>query len=158
MHKVTVEGCLNYVSNRFELVLLLSHRAHELHSGVVPLVSVKGDQKKTAISICEMSDGKLEPDELRKAVIEKLYKQILSSNITISERPVTQLMPVFQSNDTTDSVEFSSEDSFFSAGFSSDMHSPDSVIGSDEEETVIQTEDEDFGGDFSFDDDIDVDD
>ena len=57
MARVTVEDCLDYVENRFELVLKASRRAHDLELGAVdPMVSEDND-KPTVIALREIAAG-----------------------------------------------------------------------------------------------------
>ena len=68
MARVTVEDCLDYVDNRFELVLLATKRARQLTYGVEALVPEEND-KPTVIALREIAEGLIskeilnEPDE-----------------------------------------------------------------------------------------------
>lgn len=49
MARITVEDCLEKVSNRFELVLLATKRARQLFQGAKPLVEIApGDRHGSA--------------------------------------------------------------------------------------------------------------
>lgn len=65
MARITVEDCLNYVDNRFELVLLAAKRARQLLAGAEPLVSW-GKDKATVVALREIASGKLNLDKLRE--------------------------------------------------------------------------------------------
>jgi len=56
MARVTVEDCIRYYPNRFEMVLLASRRARQLLRGVPPMVESEGD-KPTVHALREMGDG-----------------------------------------------------------------------------------------------------
>ena len=57
MALVTVEDCLKYVENRFDLVLKASERARKLELGLVdPLVPLDND-KPTVIALREIAAG-----------------------------------------------------------------------------------------------------
>ncbi|MCF6767308.1 DNA-directed RNA polymerase subunit omega [Thiotrichales bacterium 19S11-10] len=57
MARVTVEDCLEYVDNRFQLVLLAAKRArHLMQSGEEPLVEWDND-KPTVVALREVADG-----------------------------------------------------------------------------------------------------
>ena len=60
MARVTVEDCLQYVDNRFELVLLGSKRARQLASGRDSLVEWEND-KPTVVALREIAEGKITP-------------------------------------------------------------------------------------------------
>ena len=53
MARVTVEDCIDKVSNRFELVLLASHRSRQISSG--SQISVDRDNDKTRLLHCAKS-------------------------------------------------------------------------------------------------------
>lgn len=58
MARVTVEDCLKYVANRFDLVLKAARRAHLLELGTAdPLVPVDND-KPTVIALREIAENK----------------------------------------------------------------------------------------------------
>ncbi len=59
MARVTIEDCLGYVENNFELVLKASVRARALANGAQPLVDEEGD-KPTVIALREIAEGLLE--------------------------------------------------------------------------------------------------
>jgi len=57
MARVTVEDCLGYVENRFELVLLASMRARDLlRTGQEPMVEWDND-KATVVALREIAKG-----------------------------------------------------------------------------------------------------
>jgi DNA-directed RNA polymerase subunit omega len=49
MARITVEDCLEKVSNRFELVLLATKRARQLFQGAKPLVATANREIVTAL-------------------------------------------------------------------------------------------------------------
>ena len=65
MARVTVEDCLENVSNRFELVLIASKRARQLSRGSDPLVPTEGD-KVTVIALREIAAGLID-----KSILEE---------------------------------------------------------------------------------------
>ena len=58
MARVTVEDCLPYVENNFELVLKAARRARDISHGAQPLVEEMGD-KPTVIALREVAAGLL---------------------------------------------------------------------------------------------------
>ncbi len=58
MARVTVEDCLDNVTNRFELVMIASKRARQLANGREPLVEPEND-KPTVVALREISEGKV---------------------------------------------------------------------------------------------------
>ncbi len=58
MARITVEDCLQYVDNNFELVLKAAKRARDISHGAQPLVAEEGD-KPTVIALREIAEGLL---------------------------------------------------------------------------------------------------
>ena len=75
MARVTVEDCIDKVDNRFELVLMASHRARAISSGSSILVARDND-KNPVVALREIADSKLQPSDLREDVIHALQKQV----------------------------------------------------------------------------------
>ncbi|MCA1952813.1 MAG: DNA-directed RNA polymerase subunit omega [Hyphomicrobiales bacterium] len=73
MARVTVEDCVDKVENRFELVLLASHRARMLSSGAQPLVTRDRD-KNPVVALREIADERLSPGDLKEDFIHSLQK------------------------------------------------------------------------------------
>lgn len=73
MARVTVEDCVDKIENRFELVLLASHRARMLASGASPLVTRDRD-KNPVVALREIADEHLMPGDLKEDFIHSLQK------------------------------------------------------------------------------------
>ena len=56
MARVTVEDCLDNVSNRFQLVLVATTRARQIAMGQTPLLEEEND-KPTVIALREIAEG-----------------------------------------------------------------------------------------------------
>ena len=75
MARVTVEDCIDKVDNRFELVLLASHRARQISSG--SQISVDRDNDKNpVVALREIADEKLSPGDLKEDLIHSLQKHV----------------------------------------------------------------------------------
>lgn len=70
MARLTVEDCLDYVDNRFELVLVAARRARQLAMGADPLVPVDND-KPTVLALREIAEDLIDDTVLNEAVIEQ---------------------------------------------------------------------------------------
>ncbi len=57
MARITVEDCLHYVPNRFELVLVAAQRAKQLLKGSRPLV--ESDNKELVTALREVAADKI---------------------------------------------------------------------------------------------------
>jgi DNA-directed RNA polymerase subunit omega len=73
MARVTVEDCVDKVSNRFDLVLYSGFRARQLSGGSEPLVDRDRD-KNPVVALREIADRKLTPDVVREEYIKSLQK------------------------------------------------------------------------------------
>ena len=73
MARVTVEDCVMKIPNRFELVMLASHRAREISSGVEETVQRDND-KNPVIALREIADEKISFGNVREALISGLQK------------------------------------------------------------------------------------
>jgi len=75
MARVTVEDCVDKVPNRFELVMLASHRAREISAGAAITVDRDND-KNPVVSLREIADETQQADDLRERMIEANQTQI----------------------------------------------------------------------------------
>lgn len=57
MARVTVEDCLRFVDNRFDLVLKAASRAHALELGAVDPMVERENDKPTVIALREIAGG-----------------------------------------------------------------------------------------------------
>ena len=74
MARVTVEDCVDKISNRFELVLLAAHRARAITSGSGLLVDRDND-KNPVVALREIAEETQGADELRERLIESMRTQ-----------------------------------------------------------------------------------
>ncbi|MCU7872946.1 MAG: DNA-directed RNA polymerase subunit omega [Candidatus Thiodiazotropha sp. (ex Lucinoma borealis)] len=70
MARVTVEDCMDYVDNRFDLVLLATKRARQLANGVEPLLPWEND-KPTVMALREIAEGLISHSEMDKQAAEE---------------------------------------------------------------------------------------
>ena len=75
MARVTVEDCIDKVSNRFELVLLAAHRARMISGGVEPSLDRDND-KNPVLALREIAVESVTFDELMESTIESHQRQI----------------------------------------------------------------------------------
>ncbi|MEM9223434.1 MAG: DNA-directed RNA polymerase subunit omega [Pseudomonadota bacterium] len=73
MARVTVEDCVDKVDNRFELVLLASHRARLISSGS-PIQVDRDKDKNPVVALREIADQRVYPDDLKEELIHSLQK------------------------------------------------------------------------------------
>lgn len=75
MARVTVEDCIDKVENRFELVLLASHRARMIASGASITIQRDND-KNPVVSLREIAEATLAPEDLKEDFIQSLQKHV----------------------------------------------------------------------------------
>ncbi|WP_416796028.1 DNA-directed RNA polymerase subunit omega [Ciceribacter azotifigens] len=75
MARVTVEDCIDKVDNRFELVLLASHRARQISQGSQITVDRDND-KNPVVALREIADETLSPGDLKEDLIHSLQKHV----------------------------------------------------------------------------------
>lgn len=75
MARVTVEDCIDKVENRFDLVLMAAHRARMISSGV-PILVDRDNDKNPVVSLREIADEHITPDDLREDLIHSLQKHV----------------------------------------------------------------------------------
>lgn len=74
MARITNRDCLEKVENRFDLVLLASHRTRQIAGGA-PINVPKDNDKPTIISLREIAQGFVNPSELKESLLVSLRKQ-----------------------------------------------------------------------------------
>ena len=75
MARVTVEDCVDKVPNRFELVLLASHRARMISSGS-HLTIDRDNDKNPVVALREIAELTVAPDDLKEDLIHSLQKYV----------------------------------------------------------------------------------
>ena len=75
MARVTVEDCIDKVDNRFELVLLASHRARMISSGS-PLTVDRDNDKNPVVALREVAESSISPQDLKEDLIHSLQKHV----------------------------------------------------------------------------------
>lgn len=58
MARITVDDCIKYIPNRFDLALAATYRARQLAMGSTPMVEPNKD-KPTVIALREIAQGKV---------------------------------------------------------------------------------------------------
>ena len=75
MARVTVEDCIDKVDNRFELVLIASHRARMLAAGS-PITIDRDRDKNPVVALREIADSTISPDDMKEDLIHSLQKYV----------------------------------------------------------------------------------
>ena len=96
MARVTVEDCVDKVENRFELVLLASHRARMISSGA-PLTIDRDNDKNPVVALREIADQSIAPEDLKEDLIHSLQKHV---EVDEPETEPVPMIPVAESAST----------------------------------------------------------
>src|SRR2546423_10981156 len=75
MARVTVEDCIDKVENRFDLVLLASHRARMISSGAQMTIDRDND-KNPVVALREIAEETVSPGDLKEDLIHSLQKYV----------------------------------------------------------------------------------
>jgi len=105
MARVTVEDCIDKVSNRFDLVLLAAHRAREISSGS-SLTIERDNDKNPVVALREIADETITAVQLREAAIESLQRQI---EVDEPEENEMDLIETEENDDPANLTEMSEE-------------------------------------------------
>jgi DNA-directed RNA polymerase subunit omega len=75
MARVTVEDCIDKVQNRFELILVASHRARLISSGSKITVERDND-KNPVVALREIAETTVSPGDIKEDLIHSLQKYV----------------------------------------------------------------------------------
>ena len=75
MARVTVEDCIEKVENRFDLVLLASHRARMISAGTQITVEREND-KNPVVALREIAEKTISPDDLKEELVHSLQRYV----------------------------------------------------------------------------------
>ncbi len=84
MARVTVEDCVDKVSNRFDLVLLAAQRARQI-SGGAELTIDRDRDKNPVVALREIAEETVRPDDLLDAVVTSMQKVQIDDDDTADE-------------------------------------------------------------------------
>jgi DNA-directed RNA polymerase subunit omega len=73
MARVTVEDCVDKVSNRFDLVLLAAQRAREIAGGAELTIDRDRD-KNPVVALREIAETTVKPAELKESLVTSLQR------------------------------------------------------------------------------------
>jgi len=75
MARVTVEDCVDKVSNRFELVLLASHRARAVAAGA-PITIERENDKNPVVALREIAERTISPEDVKEDLIHSMQRYV----------------------------------------------------------------------------------
>ena len=84
MARVTVEDCVDKISNRFDLVLLAAQRARQI-SGGAELTIDRDRDKNPVVALREIADETVTPDDLRESAVMNLQRVQIDDDDVVDE-------------------------------------------------------------------------
>jgi DNA-directed RNA polymerase subunit omega len=84
MARVTVEDCVDKVTNRFDLVLLAAQRARQI-SGGAELTIDRDRDKNPVVALREIADETVLPEDLQEAVVQSLQRVQVDDEVEADE-------------------------------------------------------------------------
>jgi DNA-directed RNA polymerase subunit omega len=84
MARVTVEDCVDKVSNRFDLVLFAAQRARQI-SGGADLTIDRDRDKNPVVALREIAESTVKPRELEEALVSGLQRVQLDDDDVADE-------------------------------------------------------------------------
>jgi DNA-directed RNA polymerase subunit omega len=105
MARVTVEDCIDKVENRFDLVLMASHRARMISSGAAITVDRDND-KNPVVALREIADASLTPEDLKEDLIHSLQKHVEVDEPEAEAVPALTAMSERASSDAAGDIQF----------------------------------------------------
>ena len=97
MARVTVEDCIEKVDNRFELILMASHRSRMISAGA-DLTVDRDNDKNPVVALREIADETISAADLREDLIHSMQKYV---DVDEAE-PEVPPAPVFAAEETGD--------------------------------------------------------
>ncbi|QNP44229.1 DNA-directed RNA polymerase subunit omega [Sphingomonas daechungensis] len=73
MARVTVEDCVDKVSNRFDLILFAAQRARQISSGA-DLTIDRDRDKNPVVALREIAETTIRPNEMEEAIVNGLQR------------------------------------------------------------------------------------
>jgi DNA-directed RNA polymerase subunit omega len=84
MARVTVEDCVDKVSNRFDLVLLAAQRARQI-SGGAELTLDRDRDKNPVVALREIAEENVLPVDLEEALVSSLQRVRIDDEVEADE-------------------------------------------------------------------------
>ena len=100
MARVTVEDCVDKISDRFELVLIAANRARDLRGGSASTIDREND-KDAVVALREIAEKTISPNDMREMLIHSIQEQV---EIDEPEAAAAPLAPVGKMRTATYSI------------------------------------------------------
>ena len=101
MARVTVEDCVDKIPNRFELILIATHRARSIAKGSQITVEREND-KNPVIALREIAARTISPDDMRERLIHSIQEQVeIDEPEPVPAPLLPQMRPILGRDDPT---------------------------------------------------------
>lgn len=130
MARVTVEDCIDKVTDRFELILLASQRAKQISSGA-PLTLDRDKDKNPVVALREIAESTISLEDLKEELIR-----------------VRQRVMHLEDDDSEDIIDYMDEDaqpSIESRSPVSEVHEDEDAEAGPDDDTGSQDDDPSLG-------------
>ena len=84
MARVTVEDCVDKISNRFDLVLLAAQRARQV-SGGAELTIDRDRDKNPVVALREIAEETVRPKDLQESLVQSLQRVQIDDDDAVDE-------------------------------------------------------------------------
>ena len=84
MARVTTEDCVNFVPNRFQLVIYACKRARQISAGSEIDVDLDND-KNTVLALREIAEKKIDLNEIKDSIVKDLQKYTPLEDVDIDD-------------------------------------------------------------------------
>lgn len=79
MARVTVEDCIDKVSNRFDLVLVAGQRARQISSGA-ELTLERDRDKNPVVALREIAEDRVRPEAMLNAIVGSMQRVVVDED------------------------------------------------------------------------------
>lgn len=102
MARVTVEDCVDKITDRFELVLIAANRARDLRGGSASTIDREND-KDPVVALREIAEKTISPVDMRERLIHSIQKQVEVDEPESAAAPMVppELRPILGRDDPT---------------------------------------------------------
>lgn len=87
MARVTVEDCIEKVTNRFELVLLAGHRARLVSQGA-PVTVDRDNDKNPVVALREIAEETIDKEDLKEDLVHSMQRHVEVDEPEETEMPL----------------------------------------------------------------------
>lgn len=111
MARVTVEDCIEKVSNRFDLVLIAAGRAKALGAGA-PLTVDRDNDKNTVIALREIEESTIDLDNVKDGIIVGMQKYVGAKETSVDAEEIKEVEAEIGGDSLYADSEFVESDAF----------------------------------------------